>query len=222
MPTVISRRSFAIESPNTGTPIEFQSMHEVTAQTGTQILLFHPDLERSTVNAALARAASSLPRVAIADMGALYPAGIDMDRDSAREAARLLGAENIVLQFPMQWYSTPALMKQWQDIVLTRMGYVYAETEGTGLAGKPLMIAATMGAEANTYRREGRNRFTVDELLAPLRASANRFAMNWRDPFLVYGADALGAEDLADAGHAYRRALSCLATRALHAKALLG
>jgi putative NADPH-quinone reductase len=193
-------------------------MQQVNGHTGTQILLFHPDLEQSKVNAALARAASGLQHVAIADMGALYPAGIEMERDSAREARRLLSANRIVLQFPMQWYSTPALMKQWQDIVLTRMGYVYEDTEGAGLAGKPLMIAATIGAEETTYRRDGRNHFTVAELLAPLRASANRFAMDWREPFLVYGAAALGAEDLARAAHAYRRALSCFATRASHAE----
>lgn len=187
-------------------------MHKEYKQTVTQILLFHPNLERSKVNTALARAASGLHHVAIADMAALYPTGIAMERDSEREAARLLRADRIVLQFPMQWYSTPALMKQWQDVVLTRMGYIHGDTEGAGLAGKPLMLAATMGAEEATYRPEGRNRFTVAELLAPLQASANRFAMDWRDPFLVFGADALGGDDLAETGHAYSRALSRFAT----------
>lgn len=183
-------------------------MRKERRQLVTQILLFHPDLERSRVNSALARAAASLHHVAIADMTALYPAGVEMERDSEREATRLLRADGIVLQFPMQWYSTPALMKQWQDVVLTRMAYMHGETEGAGLAGKPVMVAATMGAEQAKYRPEGRNRFTVAELLRPLQASANRFAMDWRDPFLVFGADALRADDLAEAGHAYTRALS--------------
>jgi glutathione-regulated potassium-efflux system ancillary protein KefG len=187
-------------------------MHDEFRPTVTQILLFHPDSERSRVNTALARAAVGLHHVASADMAALYPAGIAMERDSEREAARLLGADRIVLQFPMQWYSTPALLKQWQDVVLTRMAYMNWDTEGAGLADKPLMIAATMGAEEATYRRQGRNRFTIAELLAPLQASANRFAMDWQDPFLLFGADALGEDDLAEAGHAYTRALSRLAS----------
>lgn len=185
-------------------------MHDEVRQTVTQILLFHPDSERSKVNTALARAAVGLHHVAIADMVALYPAGLAMERDSEREAARLLRADRIVLQFPMQWYATPALMKQWQDVVLTRMAYMNWDTEGAGLAGKPVMVAATMGAEEVTYRPEGRNRFTVAELLAPLQASANRFAMDWREPFLVFGADALHGDDLAEAGLAYTRALSRL------------
>lgn len=187
-------------------------MHDELRPTVTQILLFHPDSERSKVNAALARAAVGLNHVEILDMAALYPAGLAMERDSAREAARLLGADRIVLQFPMQWYSTPALLKQWQDIVLTRMAYVNWDSEGAKLAGKPLMVAATMGAAEATYRPEGRNRFTIAELLAPLQASANRFAMDWRDPFLVFGSDALRRGDLAGAGHAYTRALSRLAS----------
>lgn len=187
-------------------------MHDEFRPTVTQILLFHPDSERSRVNTALARAAVGLHHVAIADMVPLYPEGIAMERDSEREAARLLRADRIVLQFPMQWYSTPGLLKQWQDVVLTRMAYMNWDTEGAGLAGKPVMVAATMGAEEATYRRQGRNRFTLAELLAPLQASANRFAMDWQDPFLVFGADALGEDDLAEAGHAYTRALSRLAS----------
>lgn len=77
----------------------------------TLILLFHPDLSRSRANAALAKFAASQPQVEIANMTALYPLGVDMERDGEREAARLLGAERIVLQFPMQWYSTPPLLK---------------------------------------------------------------------------------------------------------------
>ncbi|MGK7869200.1 NAD(P)H-dependent oxidoreductase [Falsiroseomonas sp. E2-1-a20] len=174
----------------------------------TLILLFHPDPPRSRVNAALASAASGLRDVRIADMTALYPQGIEMDRDGEREAARLLAAERIVLQFPMQWYSTPAVMKDWQDKVLTRMAYIHPDTEGAGLSGTPVMIVVTMGAAAATYRREGRNRFTVAELLAPLRATMNRCAMDWRDTFLLHGTACMDAAALADAGRNYRDALS--------------
>jgi glutathione-regulated potassium-efflux system ancillary protein KefG len=193
-------------------------MDDELKQSVTQILLFHPDSERSRANTALVRAAVGLHNVAIADMAALYPAGIAIEHDSAREAARLLRADRIVLQFPMQWYSTPALLKQWQDVVLTRMAYMNWDTEGAGLAGKPVMVAATMGAEEATYRPEGRNRFTVAELLAPLQASANRLEMDWRHPFLMFGADALHADNLAEAGHAYTHALSRFAAPASGAR----
>lgn len=88
----------------------------------TLILPFHPDLEHSNTNAVLADAARSVPGVEVVDMQALYPDGrLDMMRDGAVEAVRLLSADRIVLQFPVQWYSTPPLLKAWMDAVLTRM-----------------------------------------------------------------------------------------------------
>ncbi len=74
----------------------------------TLILMFHPDYRRSKANRALCEAAASLPDTEIVDMQAIYPdAGIDV----AAEVGRLLSADRIVLQFPLQWYSTPPLLK---------------------------------------------------------------------------------------------------------------
>lgn len=133
----------------------------------TLILLFHPDLTRSRTNAALAAAAAKLPGAEIVDMQAAYPQGIDFLKDSEREALRLLSADRIVLQFPVQWYSTPPLLKAWQDAVLTRMFYIAYEQEGRKLEGTPLLIAATAGNVPEAYREGGRNMFPMIELFAP-------------------------------------------------------
>ena len=58
-----------------------------------------------------------------------------MFRDGEREAAGLLSADRIVLQFPIQWYSTPPLLKAWQHAVLTRMYYVAYESESESGGG---------------------------------------------------------------------------------------
>lgn len=126
-----------------------------TTVTKTLILLFHPDLRRSKANAALAGAAAKLDGVEFVDMQAAYPDSMDMFRDGEREARRLLAADRIVLQFPIQWYSTPPLMKAWQDAVLTRMFYVTYETEGRALEGTPLMLAATAGNVPESYPPAG-------------------------------------------------------------------
>jgi putative NADPH-quinone reductase len=164
--------------------------------TKTLILLFHPDLSRSKANAALSDAAAKLPDVEIIDMQKLYPVGIDMFKDGEREAARLLTADRIVLQFPVQWYSTPPLMKAWQDAVLTRMFYIAYETEGRVLEGMPVMVAATAGNVREAYHPRGRNKFTMEALFAPLRATANRCGLNWTAPFVIYQADKLEPEAL--------------------------
>ena len=171
--------------------------------TKTLILLFHRDLSQSKANAALAAAASRLPGIEIVDMQAAYPGGIDIFRDGEREAARLLAADRIVLQFPIQWYSTPALLKSWQDAVLTRMFYLAYETEGRLLEGTPLMLAATAGNVPEAYRPGGRNMFPMIELLAPLRATAHRCGLPWSEPFILYQADKLSPEALEDAAAGY-------------------
>lgn len=157
----------------------------------TLILLFHPDLARSRTNVALAGAALRLPEVEVIDLYVLYPDGkIDADQ----EVARLLSADRIVLQFPIQWYSTPPLLKAWQDAVLTRMYYMAYEAEGRLLEGRPLLVAATAGNVPEAYAPDGANKFTMDELLRPLEATAHRCGLPWQRPFLVYRAG--GLEDL--------------------------
>ncbi len=98
--------------------------------TKTLVLLFHPDLSRSGANAVLAGRAGALPGVEVVNMQEAYPNGMDIYRDGEREAVRLLEADRIVLQFPVQWYSTPPLLKARQDAVLTRMFYIAYEAEG--------------------------------------------------------------------------------------------
>ena len=175
--------------------------------TKTLILLFHRDLAQSKVNAALSAAAAGVPGVEIVDMQAIYPDGIDMVRDGEREAARLLAADRIVLQFPIQWYSTPALLKAWQDAVLTRMFYLAYEAEGRALEGTPLMLAVTAGNVPDAYRPGGRNMFAMIDLLAPLRATAHRCGLPWSDPFIVYEADRLLPEALEAAATDYAATL---------------
>ncbi|PJR88264.1 NAD(P)H dehydrogenase [Ochrobactrum sp. 695/2009] len=173
----------------------------------TLILLFHPDLARSRANATLAAAAAKLPGVEIVDMQAAYLQGIDFLKDSEREASRLLSADRIVLQFPVQWYSTPQLLKSWQDAVLTRMFYIAYEQEGRKLEGTPLLIAATAGNVPEAYREGGRNMFPMIELFAPLRATANRCGLGWATPFVLYAADKMSTEALEDAANRYVDAL---------------
>lgn len=176
--------------------------------TRTLILLFHPNIETSKANAALRTAAGTVPGTKVVDIQARYPGGvIDQATDGATEACELLEADRIVLQFPIQWYSTPALLKTWQDAVLTRMYYIHAATEGDELSGTPLMVAATAGNTPAAYGRGGANHFTMDELLAPLRATAMRCGLPWHPPHLVFQADRLTPSELAAAKDSYVRAL---------------
>ncbi|MFZ3582487.1 NAD(P)H-dependent oxidoreductase [Loktanella sp. DJP18] len=176
--------------------------------TRTLILVFHPDLTQSRANAALAKAATTIPGVEVIDMQAAFPDGLDMARDGAAEAARLLTADRIVLQFPVQWYSAPPLLKAWQNAVLTRMFYIHFEDEGRQLAGTPLMLAATAGNVPEAYSPEGSNGFPMTDLFMPLRAMAHRCAFDWAEPFVLYNAMKMSEEAFQAAGNDYATTLA--------------
>lgn len=170
----------------------------------TLILVFHPDLAASQANRALADAARELPGIQLIDMAGLYPDGrIDVEA----EAARLMAADRLVLQFPVQWYSTPPLLKAWQDAVLTRMVYLAPASEGAKLQGMPLLLAVTAGNVPEAYRAGGANLFPLVDLLAPLRATAHRCGFRWAAPHIFYGANKVGPEALDREAHAYAERL---------------
>lgn len=182
----------------------------------TLILLFHPHIQSSRANRALIDAAGTLPGITIADLHALYPdGGIDADA----EVARLVAADRIVLQFPIQWYSTPPLLKAWQDTVLTRMFYLAYDKEGARLAGKPLLVATTAGNIETAYAPTGSNLFPLAELLRPLEATAHRCALAWAEPFIVYDARRADDEALTAAGEYYASRLRRLAAEPASAAA---
>lgn len=156
----------------------------------TTILLFHPYMNESRVNKALAQAASDAG-IEVRDMYKLYP---DFKIDLAAEKKVLENTERLVLQFPMFWYSSPALLKQWEDDVLIQK-WVYTRKGGL-LAGKDLLIAVSPGAVKKEYRRDDEVRYTAPELLYPLHATTDLVQARYAEPFITYGASTMTDEEL--------------------------
>ena len=169
----------------------------------TEVLVFHPNLAGSRVNAALARAARTAHDVRVRDMYILYP---ESHVDVATEHEVLAAADRIVLQFPMYWYSSPALLKQYLDDVLT-YGWAYG-SNGTALRGKDLLIAVSPGADAGKYTHEAEVGFTVDELLRPFHATSNLIHTNYLAPFITAGAMSISTQALATQCERYIHALT--------------
>jgi glutathione-regulated potassium-efflux system ancillary protein KefG len=169
------------------------------------ILFAHPALERSRVHRQLADAVAPLPGVTFHDLYEAYP---DFDVDVRREQELLTTHEVIVLQHPFYWYSTPPLVKQWEDLVLEH-GWAYG-SGGTTLHGKRLLSAISAGGPARAYREAGSNRFTIRQLLAPLEQTARLCGMEYLPPFVVFGTHRLGNEEIVGAAAEYRRLIEAL------------
>ncbi|HSR98648.1 MAG TPA: NAD(P)H-dependent oxidoreductase [Kofleriaceae bacterium] len=170
------------------------------------ILFAHPVLERSRVNRRLLAAVRDLAGVTVHDLYEAYPT---LYIDAKREQRLLVEHDVIVFQHPFYWYSTPAILKEWQDLVLEH-GWAYGHG-GTQLRGKITFNAVTTGGPEGAYRRGGYNRFTVRELLAPWDQTAHLCGMRYLAPFAVHAAlRVTGDEDVAPARAAYRQLIEAL------------
>ena len=170
------------------------------------VLFAHPVLERSRVNKRLVAAVRELPGVTVHDLYEAYPT---MAIDVAREQELLREHDVIVFQHPFYWYSTPAILKEWQDLVLEH-GWAYGPG-GKALRGKITLNAISTGGPAMAYKRGGYNRFTVRELLAPWEQTANLCEMRYLAPYVVHAAlRVVDDDDLGDRRDGYRRLIEAL------------
>lgn len=163
------------------------------------VLFAHPRIKTSVVQSAMLKAISGLEGVTIRDLYAQYP---DFNINVAAEQQSLLAHDVIVLQHPFYWYSSPAIIKEWQDLVLEN-GWAYGPG-GTRLAGRFLLSAISTGGTEQAYHPDGRNRFEIDELLAPFNQTAHLCAMAYLEPFVVHAGRRLAPEALNAAGESYR------------------
>ncbi len=147
------------------------------------VLFAHPSLERSEVNRELLAASRDREGVTLVDLYAEYPTfRIDIDR----EQQRLQDHDVVVFMFPLFWYSTPAILKEWQDLVLEH-GFAYG-SGGEALHGKTFLCAITAGGSESAYREQGYNHYTIRELLRPLEQTAVLCGMRYLPPFALFGA----------------------------------
>lgn len=150
----------------------------------TLVLIFHPHINNSRVNEALKQEVlkNSSKEVIVRDEYEKYP---NEKIDVELEQRLLEKAGRIVLQFPMYWYSSPSLLKKWEDKVLLH-GWAYGSS-GNALKGKEMIIAVSTGASAKNYHIYGDFHYTIDEMLIPFKATSNLIGTKFLKPFILQG-----------------------------------
>ncbi len=169
------------------------------------ILFAHPALEKSRVNRRLMVAVQDLPHVTFRDLYEDYP---EFEIDVEREQSLLVEHDVVVLQHPFFWYSIPALLKEWQDLVLEH-GWAYG-SEGKALVGKWALSVITTGGRESAYREDGHNRFTMRQFLAPIEQTFRLCGMDYLPPFVAHGAHGMTAEAIQRHARDYRRMVEAL------------
>jgi glutathione-regulated potassium-efflux system ancillary protein KefG len=169
------------------------------------VLFAHPALEKSRVNRRLVAAVRDLSAVTFHDLYEAYP---EFDIDVQKEQSLLVEHDVIVLQHPFFWYSTPALLKEWQDLVLEH-GWAYG-SEGRMLAGKRALSVVTTGGGEPAYEPDGHNRFTMRQFLAPIEQTFRLCGVEYLPPFVVHGTHGMSVEEVRSHADDYRRLLEAL------------
>ena len=169
------------------------------------VLFAHPVLEKSRVHKCLLRHIQSLNGITIHDLYEHYP---DFDIDVAEEQRLLLLHDIIIWQHPFYWYSTPAIIKQWMDLVLQH-SWAYG-SKGKMLTGKKIFNAISCGGRREAYQPNGYNRFTIRQLLGPLEQTARLCNMIYLPPFAVHGTHRLSSADIELYGIQYEQLLIAL------------
>ncbi|HYS63231.1 MAG TPA: NAD(P)H-dependent oxidoreductase [Paraburkholderia sp.] len=117
-------------------------------------------------------------------------------QDIALEQEKLRWADAVILQFPLWWFSMPAILKGWVERVYaygfaygvgehsdTRWGERYGE--GT-LAGKRAMLVVTTGGWESHYGPRGING-PIDDVLFPIQHGILYYpGFDVLPPFVIY------------------------------------
>ncbi|WP_405157031.1 NAD(P)H-dependent oxidoreductase [Paenibacillus sp. FSL K6-0108] len=166
----------------------------------TLVIVVHPNYELSRVNKRWVQELDGNLNVTIHNLYGSYP---DEQIDVEREQKLLLEHDRIVFQFPFYWYSTPPLLKKWEDQVLT-YGWAYG-SDGVNLHGKELLLALSTGSPKESYQHDGMNKYTMEEFLRPLEATSNLIGSKLLPYFVQHGAMAISDEDLEISAREYAK-----------------
>lgn len=136
------------------------------------------------------------------------------------EQAKLLWADAVIFQFPMWWFSMPAILKGWFERVYayglaygvgvhegTRWGDRYGEGK---LIGRRAMLSITVGGRLPHYTERGVNG-AMEDLLFPIHHGMLWYpGMDVLPPFVVYQADRLTPEQYHAIAQDYQQRLENL------------
>ncbi|MBM7564863.1 NAD(P)H-dependent oxidoreductase [Paenibacillus sacheonensis] len=164
----------------------------------TLVIVTHPNIEASQWNKTWVAELKKYEDITIHELYEAYP---DENIDVAREQQLLESHDRVIFQYPLYWYNTPPLLKKWFDTVLL-YGWAYGP-EGTKMTGKQFGVAiSTYGTEAS-YQPSGFNRFTLEEILRPIEATAHFISAAYLPHFSLNDTSNVTEERLAQSAKDY-------------------
>jgi putative NADPH-quinone reductase len=135
-----------------------------------------------------------------------------LPEDVRIELDKLLACDLLVLNFPIYWFSVPAILKGWIDRVLVS-GKVYGGMrfyDRGGLAGKRALVSATLGGQPHMFGPGSVHGPIQDMLRHLLRGTLAYTGLAVLPPFLGYHVPYLPEAERAQVMAQYRERLRAL------------
>jgi len=166
------------------------------------VIFAHPAISKSRIHRRLINSVNNQHGITVNNLYENYP---DFYIDIIKEQQLLIEHDIIVLQHPLYWYSSPAILKEWFDLVLQH-GFAYG-VKGKNLVGKQVISIISTGGDKEVYCKEGRNHFTINEFLVPFKQSVNLCGMDYLPPFVIYGSYSLNNTEIEQLNIKYKKLL---------------
>lgn len=147
----------------------------------TLIILSHPEIEESSSQQYLLHSIPDNHSITIHHLENVYS---QTPIDVIAEQKLLASHDRIIFQFPLYWYSSPAMLKEWQDEVLTD-GFAHGKN-GNQLKNKEFALVLLVGAAKTDYQAGGKELYSIDELTKPFQAMANKTGMTFLKTFAIH------------------------------------
>ena len=165
----------------------------------TLIVFSHSDYKTSRVNKALLDIASQVDSVTIRNLEELY--GHNPDSIDIKKEQKFLEDNNrIVFQCPVNWFSTPPMLKAYQDRVFEH-GWAYG-SKGHALEGKIFQLILSTGSPEKSYQSP-----TIGELFLPLTTVGVFTGMKVAPIRVTYGCLTISDNDLKKVCANYKKLL---------------
>ncbi|SFB45474.1 Putative NADPH-quinone reductase (modulator of drug activity B) [Cohnella sp. OV330] len=164
----------------------------------TLVIVAHPNLEASNWNKAWVEELKRNGDITVHELYKEYPTeNIDVQREQ-----RLVEEhDRIIFQYPLYWYNMPPLLKKWFDHVML-YNWAYGP-EATATIGKEIGVAISTYGSTESYQPQGSNRFTLEQILAPIQATARFISASYLPHFTVNDTSDVTPERLTQSGKAY-------------------
>jgi NAD(P)H dehydrogenase (quinone) len=134
--------------------------------------------------------------------------------DIQAELDKLLAADLLILQFPMWWFSMPAILKGWVDRVFAfGATYDFGRTWENGVfAGRKAMLSITASAPEAAFKPDGRNG-DMERVLWPIHAGILALCgYSVLPPFIAHGIPFIGEEAMQAELERYKQRLLAVDT----------